>query len=228
MKYSVPQGSVLGPKLFTMYTKPVGIICKKHGLNHHFYADDGQLYLSFKPTNSVSQKDALCCVENCLVEIVSWMNSNMLKINADKTEAIVFTSQKNEKHIESISVKIGGEDIKPSKCVRNLGAFLDSKMSMEKHINSVCRSGYGQLCQIGHIRQYLNTDATKSLVNSLVTSRLDYCNAILYGVPKVSLNRLQNLQNTASSHQNENIALWSHYSGLKRTALDTSNSSSGL
>jgi hypothetical protein len=135
------------------------------------------------------------------------MNSNMLKINADKTEVIVFTSQKNEKHIESISVKIGGEDIKPSKCVRNLGAFLDSKMSMEKHINSVCRSGYGQLRQIGHIRQYLNSDAIKSLVKSLVTSCLDYCNALLYGVPKVSLNRLQNLQNTASSHQNENIAL---------------------
>ena len=136
LKYSVPQGYVSGPKFFTTYTKPVGIICKKHGLNHHFYADDGQLYLSFKPTNCVSQKDALRCVENCLVEIVSWMNSNMLKINADKTEVIVFTSQKNEKHIESISVKIGGEDIKPSKCVRNLGAFLNSKMSMEKHINA--------------------------------------------------------------------------------------------
>ena len=95
-------------------------------------------------------------------------------------------------------MKIGGEDIKPSKCVRNLGAFLDSKMSMEKHINSVCRSGYGQLRQIGHIRQYLNSDATQSLVNSLVTSRLDYCNAPLHGVPKVSLNRLQNLQNTAA------------------------------
>ena len=194
MKYSVPQGYVSGPKFFTMYTKPVGIICKKHGLNHHFYADDGQLYLSFKPTNLVSQKNALRCVENCLVEIVSWMNSNMLTINADKTEVIVFTSQKKRKLIESISVKIGGEDIKPSNCVRNLGYYLDSKMSMEKHINSVCRSGYAQLRQIGHIRQYLNTDATKSLVNSLVTSLLDYCNALLYGVPKPSLNRLHNLQ----------------------------------
>ena len=68
---------------------------------------------------SVPQKDDLRCVENCLVEIVSWMNSNMLKINSDKTEVIVFTSQKTENHIESISVKIGGEDIKPYKCVSN-------------------------------------------------------------------------------------------------------------
>ena len=126
------------------------------------------------------------------------MNNNMLKINPDKTEVIIFSSQRNEKHIESVSVKIGEAEIKPSECVRNLGAFLDSKMSMEKHINSVCRSGYGQLRQIGHIRKYLNTNATKTLVNSLLTSRLDYCNALLYGVPKTVLNRLQNLQNTAA------------------------------
>ena len=198
MKYSVPQGSVLGPKFFTMYTKPVGTICKKHGLNHHFYADDGQLYLSFKPTNLFSKDNTLRSVEKCLVEIVSWMNNNMLKINADKTEVILFSSKSNQKHVETISVKIGKEDIKPSTNVRNLGAFLDSEMNMEKHINSVCRSGYGQLRQIGHIRKYLNADATKSLVNSLVTSRMDYCNALLYGVPKTALNRLQSLQNTAA------------------------------
>jgi hypothetical protein len=52
MKYSVPQGSVLGPKNYIMYTKPVGAICKRHGLLHHFYADDSQLYLSFKPIDT--------------------------------------------------------------------------------------------------------------------------------------------------------------------------------
>ncbi len=198
INYSVPQGSVLGPKFFTMYTKPVGAICEKHGLRYHFYADDSQIYVSFKPTNTVSQKDALHHVENCLVEIVTWMNSNMLKINADKTEVIIFTSQRNEKHVETITVDIGEETIKPSKCVRNLGVFLDSNMTMEKHISSVCRSGYGQLRQIGHIRKYLHIDATKSLVNSLVTSRMDYCNALLCGVPKTSLNKLQHLQNAAA------------------------------
>ena len=65
-------------------------------------------------------------------------------------------------------------------------------------MNSVCKSCFGQIRQIGHIRQYLTTDATKSLVNYLVTSRLLYCNAFLSGVPKTILNKLQNVQNTAA------------------------------
>ena len=53
MNFSVPQGSVLGPKFYTMYTTPIGAICKKYGLEYQFYADDSQLYLSFKPTDNV-------------------------------------------------------------------------------------------------------------------------------------------------------------------------------
>ena len=198
LNYSVPQGSVLGPKFFTMYTKPVGEICLKHGLNYHYYADDGQLYLSFKPKCTAAKIDSLERIEKCLTEIVSWMNNNMLKINADKTEVIIFTSKNNQQHVETTTVNIGNETITPSSSVRNLGAFLDRNMTMEKHVSSVCRAGYGQLRQIGHIRKYLNAAATKSLVNSLVTSRMDYCNALLYGIPKIQLNKLQHLQNTAA------------------------------
>ena len=82
--------------------------------------------------------------------------------------------------------------------ITNLGAFFDSQMNMESHVNSVCRSCYSQLRQIGHIRQYLNSDGTKSLVNSLVTSTLDYCNSLLFGLPKKTLNMLQIVQNTSA------------------------------
>ena len=198
MNFSVPQGSVLGPKNYVMYTKPVGEICRKHGLNHHFYADDSQLYLSFDPVDNTSQTSILQRVESCLNDIVSWMNQNMLKLNADKTELILFSSKHNAGRISDVTVKVGDSIIKPTSCVKNLGAFLDSRMDMEQHINAVCRLCYAQLRQIGHIRPYLTCNATKTLVNSLVTSRLDYCNSLLSGLPKSTLNKLQTVQNTAA------------------------------
>ena len=65
-------------------------------------------------------------------------------------------------------------------------------------MNSVCMSGYYQLRNIGHIRRYLTNDATQSLVNGLVASRLDYCNALLSGLNQTSINKLQRVQNTAA------------------------------
>jgi len=181
-----------------MYTKPDGSICRNHGLSNHFYADDSQLYLTFKPNDNVSARKALCRVEICLSDIGSWMHTNMLKLNTDNTEVIVFSLKHNEQFVNDISVSVGTSQIKPSSVVRNLGAFFDSRMNMESHINAVCRSCYAQLRQIGQIRQYITSDATKSLVNSLVTSRLDYCNSLLYGVPKTTLNKLHTVQNTVA------------------------------
>ena len=148
--------------------------------------------------DKASQAETLHRIERCLHDIVSWMHSNMLKLNTDKTEVIVFASGRNANLIRNISVTVGDSKINPSASVRNLGVMLDSKMDMEQQVNSVSRSCYAQLRQIGHIRKYLTTDATKSLVNTRVTSRLDYCNALLVGVPKTVLGKLQRVQNTAA------------------------------
>ena len=69
---------------------------------------------------------------------------------------------------------------------------------MEQQVNSVCRSAYAQLRSIGHIRKYLTNDATKSLVNCLVTSRLDYCNAMLNGIPNTVMHKMQRVKKTAA------------------------------
>ena len=90
---------------------PVGAICKKHGLEYHFYADDSQLYLSFKPTDQVTRAEAIHRVEACLKDILAWMHGNMLKQNADKTEVIVFTSERNAGLVHDISVTVGDSDI---------------------------------------------------------------------------------------------------------------------
>jgi hypothetical protein len=89
LKYGVPQGSVLDPKKYTMYAKPLEAIIRKHGLSYHFYADDTQLYISFKPKGDAVKAQSLLLIENCLTDIEGWMRINMLKLNSDKTSYTV-------------------------------------------------------------------------------------------------------------------------------------------
>ena len=89
--FGVPKSSVLGPKIYCMYTKPVSDIIQRHGLSHHSHADDIQLYMTMDHSNN-NWRDGLARIQLCVSEIREWMNQNMLKLNDDKTELIVFTS----------------------------------------------------------------------------------------------------------------------------------------
>ena len=207
---------MLGPKFYTMYTTLNGASCKKYGLEYPFYADDSSLYLSFKPTNNVSKTEAIRRVEASLLD--AWKHA---KQNADKTEVIVFTSERNSSLVSEISVTVGDSNIKFSSSVRNLGAWLDSGMDMEQHVNSVCKSCFGQIRQISHIRHFLTTDATKSLVNSLVTSRLDYCICIVVRCTKDHFKQNTKHSKYSCTHCDQDISFLSYNSCIERTSLAT-------
>ena len=107
LSFGVPQGSVLGPILFTLYTSPVGSICTKHDINYHMYADDQQIYLSFKPSKAGDKESCIRRLEMCISEIREWMIVNKLKLNDDKTEFIVFGSRQQLSKIGEVSINIG-------------------------------------------------------------------------------------------------------------------------
>ena len=100
------------------------------------------------------------------------MAQNMLKLNYDKTELMIFGSKRQLTNLHDITLRVGDLNIAPSAQVRNLGVHYDSSLTKEKHINAVCRVACMHLRNISRIRAYLTMDATRSLVNSTVTSRL--------------------------------------------------------
>ena len=101
--FGVPQGCVLGSKMYCMYTKPVGYIIQRHGLSHHSYADDTQLYMTMDHSNN-NWRDCLSRIQLYVFEIREWMNQNMLKLNDDKTELIVFTSKYKQDLYNDLSI----------------------------------------------------------------------------------------------------------------------------
>ena len=197
LKCGVPQGSVLGPLLFTLYTHPLSTIICPSGLSYHFFADDSQLHKSSVPSDFLV---LACCLKDCIEDFAEWMGDSKLKMNDGKTELMAIgTRSKLSQVIPNLApMSISGCDIPFSQSVRNLGFYLDETLSMDAHIKYLCRILFCQLRRIGKIRSFLSTDAANKLAVSLILSRLDYCNSLLAGIPDNKLNKLQRIQKHAA------------------------------
>ena len=195
LSLGVPQGSVLGPVLFILYTKPLSSLISHHSVSSQSFADDTQIRDSCPP----DQLDAAVCrVQGCVDDVKRWMTCNKLKLNDEKTE-ILLIHPKNKPLPPSApsSISIGNSDITLSSSARNLGVTFTDTLSMDKHITNICRSAYTELRKISTIRHLLSFDATKTLVCSLILSKFDYCNTLLAGIPQHLTDKLQKVQNSA-------------------------------
>ena len=197
LRYGVPQGSVLGPQLFTVYTSPLGRIIRAHDLDYHLFADDSQLYVFVNPAQA-NVDGAIVRLEKCCHDIRTWMRSNFLKLNDGKTEVLLIGSRQQLSKIALPGVTVGESLIVPASTVRDLGAVFDMHMTMVPHVNKLAQSARYHIRNIGQIRSFSDRDSCEKIVHAFVTARLDLNNALLAGMPDDTVAKLQRCQNIAA------------------------------
>ena len=193
----VPQGSVLGPRQFLVYSEDIVDIFHRRNVSHHGYADDNQGYADSDPAHAHS---IVAKLQMTVGDVGHWCSSRRLQLNPKKTEIIWFGTSANLAKIkpDDMQLHLDTDIIEPATLIRDLGMYLDNELSMRQHIARVTRSCFYQLRRIRSLSRQLGRDVTQQLVSSFVLSRLDYGNALLAELPASTLAPLQRVQNAAA------------------------------
>ena len=190
----VPQGSILGPLLFTVLVSDVSENITTG--SHHTYADDLQLLLTFKPEEAANAFETTNTVLN---NIANYSNNNFLKLNTDKTKYIAIGSQRNIKHLsqqELPDLKLNGDILERKDNVKNLGVIFDENMFWTNHINTIVSKAYGRLKQAYKFKKFLSLESRFTLIETYILSLFNYGDALFQNISGILANKIQRVQNS--------------------------------
>ena len=197
LKYGVPQGSVLSPLLFIMYTSDVISIAASFGVGAHSYADDSQLYLHCLATD---QSTAALRLAECIERVEGWMKSNRLKLNSDKIQFLWLgfrqpAGEDRHKDHDNRWTPYRIFDFR-QESRRDFRQWTGNRPACKQHHSKLFLSAQTAAAEIHPT--ITPHGCRKTLVHSLISSCVDYCNSIFHGATNIVVRRLQSVLNAAA------------------------------